>query len=654
MSIYTFETTEEMKTATTEFAVGDYIFTPGYYSVNDGGAGEFRIILPVANESADGYFTYEVNGENSTTVWASLIIKDGIVNIDQLGAQGDAVFDTPENEITSWEGAGGLYAYQGAVITANASATDNSATIQAALSNTSIKKIIMGPDRIYGVRNFLLISRSDVSIDGSDSTLLWISSTHSFVYMLAIASTSNDNIKNINVENIHFVQNIPSSEDFVGGVCAVKAENVRFSGVKSDYCRLAFAAMEDGELERGVKDLVFDNTDIGNCQCGIFLDKAENCSIVNSSISTDLCKLDTNGNDNPQYNSCICVLETSGCHFENLLLKNAVNGGAISDDNDTTEICCDTIISNINIENCKSAFTVRRFDRMVIGNVDASDIETAFVVDNLNDISVSNSIFKSVIPDEPAEGYVEANDTAIILGSGGACAGLSFSDCLFDFASSWFSVDTTRSVTGDDISFADCVFKAGDLSYIIPKPIAFINKVISSISFSGCRFEVERFLQLNTQEFTLIGNEYLFYISSTSETNKSRWFFDGCSFLNTGTLDASDNYVTVNSPILVDYEDDSNIFITVTNSSLKGFRWITRLATAGESAAYVSDEFDTMIKINPAFGGYPSSANSTAAIELFDDKERYLSHNNIYIYDTLTSGVNDTYYNTAEEYGLSV
>lgn len=124
--------------------------------------------------------------------------------------------------------------------------------------------------------------------------------------------------------------------------------------------------------------------------------------------------------------------------------------------------------------------------------------------------------------------------------------------------------------------------------------------------------------------------------------------------MNTGTLDASDNYVTVNSPILVDYEDDSNIFITVTNSSLKGFRWITRLATAGESAAYVSDEFDTMIKINPAFGGYPSSANSTAAIELFDDKERYLSHNNIYIYDTLTSGVNDTYYNTAEEYGLSV
>ena len=80
---YYYNTVADMK-ADTKLKVGDTVITLGYYSVNDGGAGEYLISKnEVANEINIPVGNY----------YAVLIVKNETINIKQIGGYGDGIND---------------------------------------------------------------------------------------------------------------------------------------------------------------------------------------------------------------------------------------------------------------------------------------------------------------------------------------------------------------------------------------------------------------------------------------------------------------------------------------------------------------------------------------------------------------------------------
>lgn len=80
---YFFNTVIDMKNA--KLKIGDYVCTLGYYMVNDGGGAKYRIVN--GNHIDDGGNYHKLNNN----LYAELIIKDGIVNLDWYGAYGDGI-----------------------------------------------------------------------------------------------------------------------------------------------------------------------------------------------------------------------------------------------------------------------------------------------------------------------------------------------------------------------------------------------------------------------------------------------------------------------------------------------------------------------------------------------------------------------------------
>lgn len=79
---------------------GDIVSTAGFYSAGDGGGAQYEI---VSSATADGYFVHKLaNG-----LYAKLLAADDTLNMLQIGAKGDGVFDNSDH----FEAAGNL-AYQ--------------------------------------------------------------------------------------------------------------------------------------------------------------------------------------------------------------------------------------------------------------------------------------------------------------------------------------------------------------------------------------------------------------------------------------------------------------------------------------------------------------------------------------------------------------
>ena len=84
---YYYNNVADMK-ADTKLKTGDMAITLGYYEPNDGGNGTYRIV----NNTSTTDFQEEL--ENSK--YASLIIENGEINVNQCGAYGDGVHDDTE------------------------------------------------------------------------------------------------------------------------------------------------------------------------------------------------------------------------------------------------------------------------------------------------------------------------------------------------------------------------------------------------------------------------------------------------------------------------------------------------------------------------------------------------------------------------------
>lgn len=83
---YYYNSIADMK-ADTKLKVGDIVITSGYYSANDGGGAEYRIINGIYTDDGGSYHELDNN------LWAELIIKDNLINVKQFGAKGDGVTD---------------------------------------------------------------------------------------------------------------------------------------------------------------------------------------------------------------------------------------------------------------------------------------------------------------------------------------------------------------------------------------------------------------------------------------------------------------------------------------------------------------------------------------------------------------------------------
>ena len=77
--------------ADTNLKTGMHVKTAGYYSMNDGGTAEYKIVNDNTLIEDKGQYHLLNNG-----LFAQLIIKNGIVNIKQFGAKGDGITDDSE------------------------------------------------------------------------------------------------------------------------------------------------------------------------------------------------------------------------------------------------------------------------------------------------------------------------------------------------------------------------------------------------------------------------------------------------------------------------------------------------------------------------------------------------------------------------------
>lgn len=88
--VYYYDTIADMK-ADTKLKNGDMAATLGYYSINDGGNGEYKIVNGIHIDDGGSYHKLNNN------LFAELVPRKGVVNVNQFGAYGDGVHDDTEN-----------------------------------------------------------------------------------------------------------------------------------------------------------------------------------------------------------------------------------------------------------------------------------------------------------------------------------------------------------------------------------------------------------------------------------------------------------------------------------------------------------------------------------------------------------------------------
>ena len=168
-AIRTYDTVALMK-ADRKLKQGQHVKTRGYYSINDGGNAEYYITNTSSN------FVHQENLENG--LYATLIIENECVNVDQFGAKGDGI-------------------------------TDDSQAVQKAIDKSK-GLVNFDKNKTYSISNTVIV-KSNTELNGNNCTIKMNNASDIF----NIDNTSNINIHDFILENGENDNNEPNCDVFI-------------------------------------------------------------------------------------------------------------------------------------------------------------------------------------------------------------------------------------------------------------------------------------------------------------------------------------------------------------------------------------------------------------------------------------------------------
>ncbi len=618
-------------------AEGDIITTLGFYTEGDGGGAEFTV-EDIDNKPIEQYFEHAIVGTNFKAV---MIVEDGTVNIDQLGAKGDAVLaDTFYNTVTTAESCD---IRTGETLDANTNSTDNTGVLNYVFEKDSVKKIHLGAGKIYGIKNAVK-AKSNKVLDGNGATIMNITDTR--FSMIGFNEESLETFtENVEIKNVHLINNyLFTKSGYSRGIFIRNAKNISLQDVVIEKSGVGINVTGD-KNDENFNTVSIQNLRMFDVSMGIEWNDVEYSSITDSYISCDYNLLysstESNPSDSRKGYHCIYIDGVArNCIFKNLILKNAGYGSAINRswaDSESDEIYTSYSLAfeNIIIDNVRTALAIGHnthdsmFTNVVATNLRGDGINLSGV----KNVVVSNCSF-SYDPDfgdncggifipnnKPDSPNYYVNDTLI-------------KNCTFSFKSKIIYTDDNRMLEGDSLTVKNCLFRIDTPSLSYGYNPAFFKGTFSKISFVGCTFEVSGFESENHSK-----NGVLFYLDS-SRKKKMNFSFTDCSFINNGT-------VSVNSPILSNsvYDNYNVICCQAKNCLLKGFRWTIRIATTNDTNGNSG--------VNPGFNetGTNSMIEDQAAAAL-TDKKRFLSLGNIYLCTDENDMSRIVGYKAAKDFGV--
>ena len=556
MANYIIATTQEISTALNipDLTVGDTIQTSGFYAENDGGAAVFE----VKNGAGDGKFSHDIHDHGGKI--AELIISNGVVNIDQLGAQpmvgAYTPFElsskellkagkTPENsaetetenqrQLVKQAELTRLYAHNADIIadftetngTEKERANHNASIIQAVVNNTAVTELRMTAGKTYGVCSsdaahsaIRIQGRSNFTLNGCGASIQGVFSDGTnqnknlSVIVVNItglphssAGKSNITIENLNIRGVIYPFNAERNHAgiYTENIDHLTIRNVHIENVQ-DGIRIS-DTNTDVRLNRLYIRNVFMGTMLTNVNGGYLRDSFISCEYNNLLPFLSAKK-----------NHCIYSSgRLQNFQLNHLSLLNVGHGIAIKRDSNEAGrgISENLVFSNISVNRCRYAIALGHdTQNVIVRNVKATNILGAGLHMNcLKNITVSDSVFVGdpyiVSPDRDST-LEETTDNPDLCSTGflidddhygtdstAFAKNITIRNCVFDFPQKFFSIDQKRGDNCEGIRVVNCLFKIHHPCLSEKKTPAYIQGIVKDIQLVCCRFEAEGFTTEN-------------------------------------------------------------------------------------------------------------------------------------------------------------
>ena len=594
---------------------GDTIITDGYQTANDGGGATFTVRNREINETPDGIFTFAIAGSNNTGLIAVLTPLNGVVSMDQLGYFGLA----DDMDLEHVDTATGYDAFYSALLQdARYHAFPGVAThLQAAIDNTAVQEIRFTAGRMYPIAKEVFIDRSNITLNGNGA-LLYTNQPATLYPCIQVMPDGNGTLDNVCLRNLRFAKIVLS----LGTPC-IEADSTSHLRVENVTFIMSFR----GLVVYNSTGVVLRHVRASNC-----------CKVFSATATTDVEAEDitfTNpfrGGSNAYNNLSDAVFEFgAGCEravLRDVQIVDTICRTAIAAVGTQASPVEDMLVDGLLAESVGNllpnaagspngnVFYFQHAQDVSVLHAQAAQIDCAVTMEDVHNVKIMDGKFESRL----------GSGSAIVQPTSGVCDDVWFLHCLF-IANAWFYVQN-RVVSGDDFKFAFCVFRTWDLTDCA-HPAAYFGNSVSDMYFSDCHFD-GRGLSDTVQD-----KACLFSLYSDADAI-SNFTFTRC------TLESPE--AIVNSPLRVSLNSGTDVHVQLTDSTLYGFRWTTRI-TADENES-------TTGTIDPAANGFAAAADAQTAAAALTALGRFLSEDNVYLYHTLPSGQTE-YCRRAETYGVT-
>ena len=439
------------------YIVGSAVQTRGYYVAEDNGGALYEI---KANDAPDGIFSYEINNDKML----SLVVANNEVCVDQLGAKGDVDLGTFSywGDDASWED---IIAYNQAIV--DAEPTDDRAVIQAALSNTSVTKVVFSDNKVYGVGfntgNACLYVTSGKTLSGGTIKSIVDTTVTGEKRVLEISYADGTVIENMRIINsVCRIAVTPYAQNlYIFHSNNVTVRNCTFHDSWGESIKT------QGTLTDGVpvdcNNLLIDNCIISRTRAGIYFSHGMDGVISNTTIDSRWNKIVYGGG---VYKTNHCIYAGALCKnyiYSNLVLRGAGDGWAVKrQDNNVLYQNENIQFNNIVVDDCRGFAVFGWTQGLSVSNVTATNIRCAFYLSKAIDFAISNCVFEGKDFDNFSD-----QDSAVMFGETYGNTGV-ISNCIFNF---------DRRM----------MYNTGRICAITEK-----NKFLDNIQFNGCRFIIRR------------------------------------------------------------------------------------------------------------------------------------------------------------------